>query len=43
MIAIDPAHWELIDFQFTAERVAHPAGVNVHLYDIVHVSLPEAK
>ena len=42
LIAIDPAHWELIDFQFTAERVAHPAGVNLHLYDIVHVSLPGA-
>ena len=43
MIAIDPAHWELIDFQFAAERIAHPAGVNTHHYDIVHVSLPGAK
>ena len=40
--AIDPAHWELIDFQFATERVARPVGVNVHWYDIVHVSLPGA-
>ena len=33
---------ELIDFQFTAERVAHPVGMNAHQYDIVHVSLPSA-
>ena len=43
MIAIDPARWELIDFQFAAERIVHPAGLNVHHYDIVHVSLPVAK
>lgn len=42
VIAIDPAHWELIDFQFAAESIAHPAGVNAHHYDIVHVSLPGA-
>jgi hypothetical protein len=41
VIAIDPARWELIDFQFTAERVPHPTGVNTHVYDIVHVSLPD--
>jgi Domain of unknown function (DUF4865) len=43
MIAIDPAHWELIDFQFAAERIVHPTGVNAHHYNIVHVSLPGAK
>jgi hypothetical protein len=43
VIAIDPAHWELIDFEFRSERVAQPLGVNAHLYDIVHVSLPDAK
>jgi hypothetical protein len=43
MIAIDPAHWEVIDFQFTAERVTHSAGVNAHLYDIAYVSLPGTK
>jgi hypothetical protein len=43
MIAIDPAHWELIDFQFATEPIAHPTGVNAHHYDIVHVSLPGAK
>ena len=41
VIAIDPARWELIEFQFTAERVAHPTGVNAQVYDIVHVSLPD--
>jgi Domain of unknown function (DUF4865) len=43
MIAIDPAHWELIDFQFAAERIARPTGMNAHHYHIVHVSLPGAK
>ena len=33
----------MIDFQFTAEHVAHPVGMNAHQYDIVHVSLPGAK
>jgi hypothetical protein len=33
---------ELIDFQFTAEPVAHPVGMNARQYDIVHVSLPSA-
>lgn len=41
VIAIDPTRWELIDFQFTSERVTHPVGVNAHVYDIVHVSLPK--
>jgi hypothetical protein len=40
VIAIDPTRWELIDFQFAGERITHPAGVNAHVYDIVHVSLP---
>jgi hypothetical protein len=43
VIAIDPAHWELIDFEFFAERIVQPPGVNEHRYDIVHVSLPDAK
>jgi Domain of unknown function (DUF4865) len=43
VIAIDPAHWELVDFQFATERTAPPVGVNMHLYDIVHVSLPDEK
>jgi len=42
VIALDPVRWELIDFQLTAERVAHPVGVNAHQYDIVQVSLPGA-
>jgi hypothetical protein len=42
VFAVDPARWEVVDFQFTAERVAHPVGVNAHLYDIAHVSLPGA-
>jgi hypothetical protein len=41
VIAIDPVRWELVDFQFSAERVAHAPGVNLHIYDIVHVSLPD--
>jgi hypothetical protein len=40
VIALDPTRWELIDFQFISERIAHPVGVNAHIYDIVHVSLP---
>jgi Domain of unknown function (DUF4865) len=43
VIAIDPANWELIDFEFVAEQVAQPLGVNAHRYDIVHVSLPAVK
>jgi hypothetical protein len=43
VIAIDPVHWELIDFEFVAEPIAQPLGVNAHRYDIVHVSLPDAK
>jgi hypothetical protein len=43
VIALDPVRWELIDFQFTAEHVAHPVGMNAHQYDIVHVSLPDAR
>jgi hypothetical protein len=43
VIAIDPAQWELVDFQFATERVAQPLGVNAHLYDIVHVSLPDVE
>jgi hypothetical protein len=43
VIAIDPAHWELIDFEFVAERITQPPGVNAHRYDIVHVSLPDVK
>ena len=42
VIAIDPARWELIDFQFTTERVTHSTGVNAHVYAIVHVSQPDA-
>jgi hypothetical protein len=42
VIALDPVRWELIDFQFTAERVAHPVGMNARQYYIVHVSLPSA-
>jgi hypothetical protein len=42
VIAIDPAHWELVDFEFLPEPVAQPLGVNAHQYDIVHVSLPGA-
>jgi hypothetical protein len=41
VIAIDPARWELVDFQFATERIAHQLGVNAHAYDIVHVSLPD--
>ena len=43
VIALDPVRWELIDFQFTAEHVAHQVGMNAHQYDIVHVSLPDAR
>jgi uncharacterized protein DUF4865 len=43
VVAIDPAHWELIDFEFFAEQIAQPPGVNAHRYDIVHVSQPGAK
>jgi Domain of unknown function (DUF4865) len=41
VIAIDPTGWELIDFQFASERIAHRVGVNAHVYEIVHVSLPK--
>jgi Domain of unknown function (DUF4865) len=40
VIALDPARWELIDFQFATERIVHPSGVNAHVYDIAHVSQP---
>ena len=40
VIAIDPAQWELIDFEFVTERITQPLGVNTHLYEIAHVSLP---
>jgi hypothetical protein len=43
VVAIDPTRWELIDFRFTAERVAQPSGVNTRVYDIAHVSLPDVK
>jgi Domain of unknown function (DUF4865) len=43
VIALDPTRWELIDFQFATERIGHPSGVNAHVYDIVHVSLPRVE
>jgi hypothetical protein len=41
VIAIDPAYWELVDFEFLPEPVPQSLGVNAHRYDIVHVSLPK--
>jgi len=42
VVAIDSTRWELIDFRFTAEQIAQTAGVNTRVYDIAHVSLPDA-